>query len=84
MMQIMTHFHQNGRGNPSMYPSSESEVILHTVIYSFNHIVCIGGISNFQYIAGGIFMVVLHNELLRLATKKIDIRSKELCSLHNQ
>lgn len=27
-----------------MYHSLESEVILNTVIYSFSHIVCIGGI----------------------------------------
>lgn len=64
-----------------MYCSSESEVILNTVIYSLSCILCFGGISNFQYISGGILMVIVHKTLLTLAVKKIGISSNQIVML---
>lgn len=64
-----------------MYLFSESEVTLNIMIYSLSCILCIGGISNFQYISGGILMVIVHNNLLTLAIKKIGIRSKQIVRL---
>lgn len=72
-MQIITHFHQNGRGNLEgnhvslLREWSNTEYnILFTQPYCLY-----GGISNFQYISSGSLTVIVHNKLL----------NKQLCTL---